>query len=71
LNFSGYDWRPEPHGPHGESAFPGYYIGWPGTSQTFDLKLYTLLLVGAVLNTFAEWVTHILTLRGDRVGRVS
>jgi hypothetical protein len=55
----------------GLSAFPGYYIGWPGTSQTFDLKLYTLLLVGAVLNTFAEWVKRILTLRRDRVGRVS
>jgi hypothetical protein len=53
----------------GISAFPGYYFAWPGTSQTFDLKLYTLLLVGAVLNTFAEWVKCIPTAQGNRDGR--
>lgn len=52
----------------GLSAFPGYYMAWPGTSQTFDLKLYMLLLVGAVLNTFAESVKRILTAHGDRAG---
>jgi hypothetical protein len=40
----------------GMSAFPGYYIAWPGTSQTFDLKLYTLLVLGGLLNAFAEWI---------------
>jgi hypothetical protein len=40
------------------SAFPGYYIAWPGTAQTFELKLYVLLVFGAVLNALAAWVTR-------------
>jgi hypothetical protein len=52
----------------GLSFFPGYYFAWPGTSQTFDLKLYMLLFFGAILNTFAEWVKHTLTALGDRGG---
>jgi hypothetical protein len=53
----------------GASALPGYYIAWPGTSQTFDLKLYTLLVFGALLNVFAEWVKRGLLAPPDR-GRV-
>lgn len=53
----------------GISAFPGYYIAWPGTSQTFDLKLYTLLVFGALLNVFAEWIKRGLLAQPDR-GRV-
>jgi hypothetical protein len=50
----------------GVSAFPGYYIAWPGTSQSFDLKLYTLLVFGALLNVFAEWVKRGLLVLANR-----
>jgi hypothetical protein len=53
----------------GVSAFPGYYIAWPGTSQTFDLKLYTLLVFGGLLNAFAEWIKRGLLAQPDH-GRV-
>jgi hypothetical protein len=50
----------------GLSAFPGYYIAWPGTSQTFDLKLYTLLVFGGLLNAFAEWIKRGLPVQTHR-----
>jgi hypothetical protein len=52
----------------GLSAFPGYYIAWPGTSQTFDLKLYTLLVFGGLLNAFAEWIKRGLAVRENPGG---
>jgi hypothetical protein len=52
----------------GLSAFPGYYIAWPGTSQTFDLKLYTLLVFGGLLNAFAEWIKRGLAVRENPDG---
>jgi hypothetical protein len=50
----------------GLSAVPGYYIAWPGTSQTFDLKLYTLLVFGGLLNAFAEWIKRGLAIQANR-----
>jgi hypothetical protein len=38
------------------SNFPGYFLAWPGTSQTFDLKLLVMMAVGLVLNAAVEWV---------------
>jgi len=52
----------------GLSAVPGYYIAWPGTAQTFDLKLYTLLVFGGLLNAFAEWIKHGLAVQPYRDG---
>jgi len=37
-------------------SFPGYFAAWPGTTQTFDLKLYAILAAGAALNTLVAWV---------------
>ena len=51
----------------GLSAFPGYYIAWPGTAQTFDLKLYTLFLIGAVLYAVVEWIRRTVAARWERV----
>jgi hypothetical protein len=52
----------------GLSAVPGYYIAWPGTSQTFDLKLYTLLFFGGLLNALAEWIKRGLPVQANRGG---
>jgi hypothetical protein len=35
---------------------PGYLLAWPGTSQTLDLKVYTVLIVGMALNAAVELI---------------
>ena len=50
----------------GLSAFPGYYVAWPGTAQTADLKLYTLVFAGAVLYALVEWVPRTIAARWQR-----
>jgi hypothetical protein len=35
---------------------PGYLLAWPGTAQTLDLKVYTVLIAGIALNAVVELI---------------
>ena len=35
---------------------PGYFLAWPGTAQTIDLRTYVIFIAGVVLNAMADWI---------------
>jgi hypothetical protein len=38
---------------------PGYFLAWPGTAQTIDLRVYVVFIAGLALNALAESIIRL------------
>jgi hypothetical protein len=48
---------------------PGYFLAWPGTAQTIDLRVYVVMAAGLALNALAETTRRFSSAGGVRAIR--